>query len=85
MEHSLTPFLDQFSSVAWSKFLEDLEYYQARGGSVDPKTLVSASVLSLIRLKDPKILLLKGGSFLTAVSVFFAPKSALESFDRFKN
>eukprot|EP00762_Andalucia_godoyi_P003229 ANDGO_01040.mRNA.1 Retrovirus-related Pol polyprotein from transposon 17.6 len=81
---NVPPFLERLSSAAWYKFLFEYEAYQARGGIRPIKNLMSTAVLRLISIRLTDVNDLEGSDLCDKISALFAPKTALESYDRFK-
>eukprot|EP00762_Andalucia_godoyi_P005502 ANDGO_00514.mRNA.1 Retrovirus-related Pol polyprotein from transposon 412 len=81
---NVPPFLEKFTASSWAKFLSDYEGYKGRGGTRPVKFLISTVVLRLISIRFPDVTEAEDDDFIEKVSGFFAPKSAIESFDRFK-
>lgn len=82
IEHK-APFLSKLTAASWASFLTEYETYAARGGIQPLTNLISAATTRIIRLKAPESAQMDPQEFVEAVSAFFAPPSALESFDNF--
>lgn len=78
------PFLEKFASGPWSRFLLDYEAYHARGGKKRLTSLISSTAFRTICIRYPNWREMSEEEFVTTVSSFFAPKTSIEAFERFK-
>ena len=91
MQNALTisqaPWLKTLSSTAWEKFAADYDSYVARGGDIQMRTLLSTSVIGILKIRLKKQMGDEGLTFeeldlRKAIEQLFAPRSSMDSLER---
>ena len=87
---SVAPWLKVLSAGAWEKFVTEFDSYEARGGEIELKNLLSISVVKILRIRLRAKLEEEGADFAdlssedlrAAVDQLFAPRTVLDAYER---